>query len=213
MKLRFLLVLLLLTIMPKVWAAFPVETGTVTVPITVTHTTLALVATPKAPSISSSSPLGATVAGLQGVWSDTSTFTGSFIFVAPNYDMNGTYVVNGANLIISPNGPGVGSAGGTVEHATMEAVQLAPTADLVTSTAPNGVPLATSAGVWSWGPVFDSRLSGGCNSSDYVLYLNGTLEGCGTLIEVAHSGQLYVTNTGAQWFLWNGTAFAGSSAP
>jgi hypothetical protein len=107
--------------------------------------TLSLAVSPLAPTIPSSTPLGATVATLRGVWSDGSSFTGSYTFVSPNYDAD-TYSISGSNLIVAANGPGVGSAGGSVEQVTMEAVQIALTADGVTSSAPTGAPLATSAG-------------------------------------------------------------------
>jgi hypothetical protein len=173
--------------------------------------TLSLVASPVAPTIPSSSPLGAIVATLQGVWSDGSLFTGSYTFVSPNYDAD-TYSINGSNLIVASNGPGVGSAGGSVEQVTMEAVQIALTADGVTSSAPTGAPLATGAGVWSWGPAQAGRLIGSFQG-DNVLYLNGTQVGSAFLMEVAHGGQLYVNNSTYGWFVWNGTQFVSSAAP
>jgi hypothetical protein len=165
------------------------------------------------PTIPSSTPLGSTVANLQGVWSDRSPFTGSFMFVAPNYDAD-TYSISGSNLIVASNGPGVGSAGGSIEHVTIEAVQIALTADTVTSTAPNGPPLAQSAGVWSWGPAQAGRqIGGGSFKGDNVLYRNGTQVASGFLIEVHHGGQLYLNTSMWGWFVWNGTDFVSSSAP
>ncbi len=175
--------------------------------------TLTLVVSPTAPTIPSTTPLGTTVATLQGVWSDGSTFTGSFTFVAPNYDAD-TYSISGSNLIVSSNGPGVGSAGGSIEHVTMEAVQISLTADAVTSTAPNGPPLATSAGTWSWGPTQAGRQTGGGSfQGDNVVYLNGTQIASAFLIEVHHGGQLYANNSLFGWFVWNGTQFVASAAP
>jgi hypothetical protein len=147
------------------------------------------------------------------VWSDGSPFTGSYTFVSPNYDAD-TYSISGRNLIVASNGPGVGSAGGSVEHVTMEAVQIALTADGVTSSAPAGATLATSAGVWSWGSAQAGRqIGGGSFSGDYVLYLNGKQVGSAFLIEVAHGGQLYANNSLFGWYVWNGTQFVRTSAP
>jgi hypothetical protein len=96
----------------------------------------------------------------------------------------------------------------------MEAIQIALTADGVTSPAPNGGPLATSAGVWSWGPAQAGRqLGGGAFQGDNVLYLNGKEVGSGFLMEVAHGGQFYVNNSLFGWFRWNGTQFVSTSAP
>ena len=175
--------------------------------------TLSLVVSPTAPTIPPSTAPGSTVASLQGVWSDGSNFTGSYIFVSPNYDAD-TYSVSGNNLIVAPNGPGVGSAGGSVEHVTMEAVQIALTPDGVTSSAPSGSPLATSAGIWSWGPAQAGRqIGGGSIQGDYVLYLNGTQVGSAFLIEAEHGGQLYSQNSIYGWFVWNGSQFVSTSAP
>ena len=175
--------------------------------------TLSLALTPSAPTIPSSTPLGTTVATLQGVWSDGSSFTGRYTFVSPNYDAD-TYSISGNDLIVAPNGPGVGSAAGSVEQVTIEAVQIALTADSVTSSAPTGAPLATSGGVWSWGPAQAGRqIGGGGFQGDYVLYLNGMQVGSALLIEVANGGKLYANNSLFGWFVWNGTQFVSTSAP
>lgn len=89
---------------------------------------LSLIVNPAAPTIPSTTPLGAVVASLQGVWSSGAPFTGSYVFVSPNFDDGGVYAItqnanNTGNLIINPSGPGVGSAGGSVEHVTIEATQ------------------------------------------------------------------------------------------
>ena len=173
--------------------------------------TLSLVVAPTAPTIPSSTALGSTVATLRGVWSDGSPFTGSYTFVSPNFDAD-TYSISGSNLIVAANGPGVGSAGGSVEQVTMAAIQIALTSDGVTSSAPTGAPLATSAGVWSWGPTQAGRQIGNFQG-DYVLYLNGMQVGSAFLIEVANGGQLYTNTSLFGWFLWNGTQFVSTSAP
>jgi hypothetical protein len=177
--------------------------------------TLRLAVIPAAPTTPSSDGTSGNIAALQGIWSDGSTFTGKYTPVAPNYDAD-TVTVSGSEVIIAGNGPGVASAGGTVQHYTMEAVQIDPTADLVTSSAPNGAPLATSAGVWSWGPAEAGRIIGsGGDAGGYVIYLNGSQPGsaAGTVLEVAHGGQLYVNTSSAGWYLWNGSGFTPSSPP
>ena len=85
--------------------------------------TLSLVVTPPNPSIPATTPPGATVATLQGVWSDGAAFAGSYQFVPPNYDHGGVYAISGNRLIINPAGPGVGSAGGSIQDVTIQAVQ------------------------------------------------------------------------------------------
>lgn len=171
--------------------------------------TLSLRVTPSAPTIPSSDGTSGNVVALQGVWSDASTFTGKYIPVASNYDDNATFSISGSELIIYPSGPGVGSDGGTTQHVTFEAIQIDPTADLVMSSAPNGAPLATSAGVWSWTTRQPS-------SGNYAIYLNGQQPApgnAGTLMEVAHGGQLYLNTVSSGWYLWNGTTFVSSAAP
>jgi len=96
----------------------------------------------------------------------------------------------------------------------MMAVQIPLTADGVTSSAQNGPFLATSVGVWSWGPAQAGRqIGGGGFQGDNVLYLNGTQVGSAFLIEVAHGGQLYANNSLFGWFVWNGTQFIETLAP
>jgi hypothetical protein len=170
--------------------------------------TLSLTVMPAAPTTPSSNGTSGNVAALQGGWSDGSPFTGSYIFVTPNYDVNGTYALSGSELIINPNGPGVAGAGGTIQHISMEATQLNPTIDGITSTAPTGPPLVNGAGYWSW----SARQIG----ANYVLYLNGQQHSSGdaaTLIEVAHGGQLYAQVSGGAWYVWNGTTFVSSGGP
>jgi hypothetical protein len=92
--------------------------------------TLSLTVTPSSPSWPSSTPLGTVVATLQGVWSSGRPFIGDYVFVAPNFDDGGTYDIvlnadHSGSLRISPTGPGVGAAGGTVQSVTIEPRQVA----------------------------------------------------------------------------------------
>jgi hypothetical protein len=87
---------------------------------------LTVVVTPPNPSWPSTTSKGTVVATLQGTWDDGSAFVGDYIFASPNFNDGGVYAMtlnsdHSANLIIDPNGPGVGSAGGTIEHVTIEA--------------------------------------------------------------------------------------------
>ena len=169
--------------------------------------TLSLAITPSTTRTPSTTPVGAAVAALQAVWSDGSPFTGSYIFTGPLYDSVGFFSISGNEVIIDPNGPGAGNESGTTQAATVEAVQLDPTADGVTSTAPAGPPLVNSAGYWSW----SARQIG----ANYVLYLNGQQHApsdAATLIEVANGGQLYAFSTSG-WMVWNGSTFVSSGGP
>lgn len=88
--------------------------------------TLSLVVTPPNPVIAPNSPGGTFVANLHGIWSDGSAFSGSYAFVAPNYDDGGIYTIilnddHSGSLIVNPSGPGVGSGGGTIENVSVVA--------------------------------------------------------------------------------------------
>ena len=88
--------------------------------------TLDFTVTPPDPSIPDDTVLGATVATLQGVWSDGKPFTGGYVFVSPNFDDGGIYAItmnldHSGNLIINPDGPGVSGEGGSIDDVTIEA--------------------------------------------------------------------------------------------
>jgi hypothetical protein len=89
-----------------------------------TGTYLSITSNPPNPTIPSTTPLGSVVAKLSATWSDRSPFTGSLSFGPPNYNAGGVYALDSNNdLIISPLGPGVGSAGGSTESVTIAATQ------------------------------------------------------------------------------------------
>jgi hypothetical protein len=212
-KANFLLAAMLSAVGPLASDAGPTATMTAQI-VPASGPTLSLTVMPSmALTIPSTAPLGTAVWTLQGVWSDGSPFTGSYTFVSTHYDAD-TYTISGSNVIIATNGPGVGSDGGMVDQVTIEAIQIALTADGITSPAPNGGPLATSAGLWSWGPVQAGRqLGGGGFQGDNVTYLSGKQVGSGFLMKVAHGGQFYLNNSLFGWFLWTGTQFVPSSPP
>jgi len=71
-------------------------------------------------------PLGTVVATMQGVWSNNATFTGSFRFAVVNnvvQNNNGIFGIQGNNLVIDPNGPGIIAGLGGTEYVTVQAVQ------------------------------------------------------------------------------------------
>jgi hypothetical protein len=85
---------------------------------------LSISANPSNPTIPSTTALGSVVATLGATWSDGSPFTGTLSFGPPNYSNGGVYAIDSNNnLIISPSGPGVGSAGGSTENVTIVATQ------------------------------------------------------------------------------------------
>ncbi len=61
------------------------------------------------------------VATMSAIWSDGSMFTGTFIFVAPNFDNSGHYEIVGDKIRVSSLG--VGDQGGLDDLVTVEAVQ------------------------------------------------------------------------------------------
>ena len=86
--------------------------------------TLSLLVTPASPSLTLNVNNGDHVATLQGVWSNGAPFTGTYQFVAPNFDHSGDYAISGSNLVVNNatniNANGVGAS---PEHVTIEAVQ------------------------------------------------------------------------------------------
>jgi Domain of unknown function (DUF4082) len=82
---------------------------------------LSLAFEPPNPSIPNTTPNGATVATILPTWSNGQPFTGT-ISVA-NSNPAGVFAISGNSLIVSPSGPGVSTAGGTVEQVTIVATQ------------------------------------------------------------------------------------------
>jgi hypothetical protein len=55
--------------------------------------------------------------------SDNSPFTGTVRFGPPHYDNNGRFALTDNNIIINPNGPGIGPNSATItDHITLEAI-------------------------------------------------------------------------------------------
>jgi hypothetical protein len=124
---------------------------------------------------------------------------------------------------------------------TMEAIQIALTADAVTSSAPAGSPLANSAGVWSWGPAQAGRrlgagliIVGGSGGSfvspagtwtlsptrnadgNYDIILNGVAQNPGNTaaieLHLFPSGIVYQLTAAGTWWSWTGVAGPWTSA-
>jgi hypothetical protein len=96
----------------------------VDVAFTTTQPYLSIVVNPANPTIPSTTQPGAVVAHITPSWSNGSPFTGALSFGAPNFSHNGTYALDSNNdLIVNPNGPGVGAAGGSTQNVTVVATQ------------------------------------------------------------------------------------------
>jgi hypothetical protein len=78
---------------------------------------------PNTPKVRDTAPGGAVVASYSVRMSDNSPFTGTVRFGPPYYDDNRKFALAGNNIIVNPNGPGIGPNKATVtEHITLEAI-------------------------------------------------------------------------------------------
>lgn len=78
---------------------------------------------PKTPRVPDTAPGGTVVASYSVRMSDNSPFTGTVRFGPPYYDNNGRFALRDNNIIINPNGPGIGPNRGTItDHITLEAI-------------------------------------------------------------------------------------------
>ena len=68
--------------------------------------------TPNTPQVPDTTSVGAVVAAYTVTMSDGSPFVGTIGFGSPNFDAGGIFALTGSptngNVIINPNGPGVG---------------------------------------------------------------------------------------------------------
>jgi hypothetical protein len=86
--------------------------------------TLNMVISPANPSLTIPVSNGDIVATIQVFWSNGNIFTGTLEFVAPNFDHDGDYAIDGTNLVVN-NATNINSINEvTVEHVTIEAMQL-----------------------------------------------------------------------------------------
>jgi hypothetical protein len=97
--------------------------------LNVTAPTAAVITvTPNTPQLPDTSSGGAVVAAYTVTMSDGSAFVGTIGFGPPNFDAGGIFALTGSptrgNVIVNPNGPGVGPNLGTVtDHITLVATQ------------------------------------------------------------------------------------------
>ena len=78
---------------------------------------------PNTPKVRDTAPGGTVVARYSIRMSDNSPFTGTVRFGPPYYDDNGKFALAGSNIIVNPNGPGIGPNKATVtDHITLEAI-------------------------------------------------------------------------------------------
>jgi hypothetical protein len=78
---------------------------------------------PNTPKVPDTAPGGTVVARYSVRMSDNSSFSGTVRFGPPYYDNNGRFALAGSNIIVSPNGPGIGPNKATItDHITLEAI-------------------------------------------------------------------------------------------
>jgi hypothetical protein len=78
---------------------------------------------PNTPRVRDTAPGGTVVARYSVRMSDNSPFTGTVRFGPPHYDDNGKFALAGSNIIVNPDGPGIGPNGATMtDHITLEAI-------------------------------------------------------------------------------------------
>ena len=90
--------------------------------------TVNIIVTPNTPQIPDTTSVGAVVATYTVTMSDGSPFVGTIGFGPPNFDAGGIFALTGSptsgNVIVNPNGPGVGPNLSTVtDHITLIATQ------------------------------------------------------------------------------------------
>ena len=80
--------------------------------------------TPPSPPIQLPVANGTVVGTVSAVWNSSGLpFTGSFVFVSPNFSHNGDYALSGSNLVVA-NAANLNAIGTvTVEHVTIQAIQ------------------------------------------------------------------------------------------
>ena len=104
-------------------------TASATLMLNVTAPTAAVITvTPNTPQLPDTTSRGAVVAAYTVTMSDGSPFVGTIGFGPPNFDAGGIFALTGSptrgNVIVNPNGPGVGPNLGTVtDHITLVATQ------------------------------------------------------------------------------------------
>jgi hypothetical protein len=85
--------------------------------------TLMLSFSPPNPSIPSDAPGGTVVATAVASWSDGSEFTGTYSFAQPYSNDGGVFALNGNQIIVNPNGPGLSEDANKTQNITVVATQ------------------------------------------------------------------------------------------
>jgi hypothetical protein len=82
-----------------------------------------IMVTPSTPRVRDTARRGTVVASYSVRMSDGSPFAGTVRFGPPYYDNKGVFALSGNNIIVNPDGPGLGPNRTTiVDHVTLEAV-------------------------------------------------------------------------------------------
>src|SRR5271165_1858977 len=82
-----------------------------------------IVVTPSTPRVRDTARRGTVVASYSVRMSDGSPFAGTVRFGPPFYDNKGVFALSGNNIIVNPDGPGLGPNRTTIiDHVTLEAV-------------------------------------------------------------------------------------------
>lgn len=82
-----------------------------------------IMVTPSTPRVRDTARRGTVVASYSVRMSDGSPFTGTVRFGPPYYDNKGVFALSGNNIIVNPEGPGLGPNRTTItDHVTLEAV-------------------------------------------------------------------------------------------
>jgi hypothetical protein len=78
---------------------------------------------PNTPRVPDTAPGGTVVARYSVRMSDNSAFNGTVRFGPPYYDNNARFALAGSNIIVNPDGPGIGPNKATMtDHITLEAI-------------------------------------------------------------------------------------------
>jgi hypothetical protein len=85
--------------------------------------TLSLSFSPSSPSVAYNAPGGTVVTTATASWSDGSPFTGTYSFSQPYSNDGGVFALNGNQIIVNPNGPGLSADANTTQNITVIATQ------------------------------------------------------------------------------------------
>jgi hypothetical protein len=107
--------------------------------------------------------------------------------------------------LLSAVATGAPSIAADVSIAAAHAASLSP--DGTKSLAPDGGPLITAVGTWTWGTAAAGR------PAEYNVNLNGkAAPGIGTEMVVSNGGKLFVNTLNSGWYIWD-NGFSSSTAP